>query len=71
VEYSVDRFSDCEHRAYGALRATDRRSDPVSPSHQQTRAASFASRNGPEKVAMILPIRSAPIDLLDVLSAQR
>jgi len=30
VEYSVDRFSDCEHRAYGALRATDRRSDPAS-----------------------------------------
>ena len=30
VEYSVDRFSDCEHRAYGALRATDRRSHPVS-----------------------------------------
>jgi hypothetical protein len=30
VEYSGDRFSDYEHRAYGLLRATDRRSHPLS-----------------------------------------
>ena len=53
VEHPVDRFSDREHCAYGALRATDRRGHPVSDARplRTVRAAAIAATRAPRRGA--------------------